>query len=179
MKRRILKLNQAVFYVAACVCLALLAGCRHADLNRELVERELRLQEDELYRAHDEIADRERRLETARRENAVLKRDLEAARSGAAVPPGIRPEMPPAPSGEPTRRTPRGDIPPADLTPPTIELPGAGGPANPATRIDFTTVVVAAVARRAARIVRGRLPPRIEATMQAMTAWRRSFSTTR
>jgi hypothetical protein len=114
---------QRVHFSAVAV-LALLFGCRHADLNRELVERELRLQEDDIYRAHDLIADRERRLEAARSENIALKRELEQARTGAGVPAEIVPEMPPAPSGEPPRRTPRGEsIPPIDLRPPTIELP--------------------------------------------------------
>jgi hypothetical protein len=139
MKRRFSKHNHAILSAVAGVGLAF-AGCRHPDLNRELVEREMRLQEDELYRAHDEIADRERRLETARRENAVLKRELEAARSGAAVPPGIMPEMPPAPTGEPPRRSPREDVvPPADLTPPTIEIPGTNSPAAQAPPRESTS----------------------------------------
>jgi hypothetical protein len=109
-----------------------LFGCRHADLQREIVEREMRLQEDELYRAHDLIASRERMIESVRQENASLKRDLEQARGGgSAVPPDLTPSMPPAPTGQPPTRTPRprnGGIPQIDIQPPTIEVPPQQAP---------------------------------------------------
>jgi hypothetical protein len=127
MRRLISKLNLG----AAVAALALVVfGCRHADVNRELVERELRLQEDELYRLHDEIADREKLLEAARRENTVLERELEQARAGAAVPPGIIPSLPPAPTDPPPDRAPRPDsgVPPIDVAPPIIKVPGLEGP---------------------------------------------------
>src|SRR5688572_14456718 len=111
---------------AAVALLLAITGCRHADVNRELVERELRLQEDELYRLHDEIAKREKLLEPARRENGVLERELQAARAGRAVPPELLPDLPPAPNDPPRERTPRPDsgVPPIDVAPPIIEVPG-------------------------------------------------------
>jgi len=129
MRRLISNLHRAAIALAAVIFVGCSGGCRHADVNRELVERELRLQEDELYRLHDEVAKREKLLESTRRENAALKRDLEQARSGAAVSPELVPAMPPAPEGEPPTRTPRtpSGIPPGDLAPPVIELPGMDG----------------------------------------------------
>jgi hypothetical protein len=125
--------NTSINSVAAIAAAALLlsGGCRHADLNRELVERELRLQEDELYRLQDEVATREKLLESTRRENATLKRELEQARAGAPMPRDIIPPMPPAPTDTEPDRTPRPDsgVPPAQGVPPVIEIPGGlGGP---------------------------------------------------
>jgi hypothetical protein len=132
MRRQISTINFAT--AAAAVALLSAGGCRHADLNRELVEREMRLQEDELYRLHDEVATREKLLETTRRENATLKRELEQARAGASPPRDIIPAMPPAPTDGLPERTPRPDsgVPPAQGVPPVIEIPGGlgGRPAN-------------------------------------------------
>jgi hypothetical protein len=132
MRRLISKLNLGA--AGAMAALLLVAfGCRHADVNRELVERELRLQEDELYRLHDEVAEREKLLEAARRDNAVLERELQQARAGAAVPPELVPALPPAPTGPPPEREPRPDsgVPPIDVAPPIIEVPGLEGPKPP------------------------------------------------
>jgi hypothetical protein len=129
MRRQISTITSATAIAAAALLQS--GGCRHADLNRELVERELRLQEDELYRLHDEVASREKLLESTRRENAVLKRELEQARVGAPPPRDIIPDMPPAPTDTQPERAPRPDsgIPPAQGVPPVIEIPGApGGP---------------------------------------------------
>ena len=132
MRRLISNLNLGAAGAMAALLLPLL-GCRHADVNRELVERELRLQEDELYRLHDEIAEREKLLEAARRENTVLERELQQARAGAAVPPELVPALPSAPTGPPPEREPRPDsgVPPIDVAPPTIEVPGLEGPKPP------------------------------------------------
>src|SRR5688572_29958454 len=132
MRRLISNLLQSAAALAVVVLIALSGGCRHADVNRELVERELRLQEDELYRLHDEVSKREKLLESARNENTVLKQELQQARSGAAIPAELVPAMPPAPEGDPPTRTPRGSgVPPVDLTPPVIEVPGVeGAPRN-------------------------------------------------
>jgi hypothetical protein len=132
MKRLISTITSAM--AIAAIALSLSGGCRHADLNRELVERELRLQEDELYRLHDEVASREKLLEQTRHENATLKRELEQARAGALPPRDIIPAMPPAPIDTQPERTPRPDsgVPPAQGVPPVIEIPGGlnGRPTN-------------------------------------------------
>ncbi len=84
-------------------CLAL-AGCR-ADLNQQLLERELRMQEDQIYRLQDELASHNARLESALGENTSLRRQLgivdaapRPARSSSAptfVPPPRLPSLPP------------------------------------------------------------------------------------
>jgi hypothetical protein len=103
-----------------------LSGCRHSDINRELVERELRLQEDEIYHLHGEVSERETRLAAARRENEILRRDLIEARSPGGTP-APRVDIPPAPDSIPPRRS-RVEPPAADASPPVIEVPGLDGP---------------------------------------------------
>jgi hypothetical protein len=134
MRRHISKLDKAAVIVA--IALSFSMGCRHTDVNRELVERELRLQEDELYRLQDEVATREKLLESTRRENATLKRELEQARAGAPMPREIIPAMPPAPTDIEPGRTPRPDsgLPPAQGVPPVIEIPG--GPPSASSPAD-------------------------------------------
>jgi hypothetical protein len=113
------------FPLAALVLLAL-SGCRHSDVNRELVERELRLQEDEIYHLHGEVSERETRLAATRRENEILKRELIEARSPGGTP-SPRVDIPPAPDALPPRRS-RSQPPGADASPPVIEVPGLEGP---------------------------------------------------
>jgi hypothetical protein len=134
MRRPISTLKRATAIGLVVLCFT--GGCRHADLNRELVERELRLQEDELYRLQDEVTSREKLLETTRRENATLKRELEQARAGAPLPRDTIPAMPPAPTDTAPERTPRPDsgVPTGPGVPPVIEIPGGlnGLPPAPA-----------------------------------------------
>ncbi len=102
-----------------------LLGCRH-DTNRELVERELRLQEDEIYSLQDELSERDRQLADCRREIDALRAEGGgfAPTSPAAVAPGASTR--PAPAG---RRNAVPDRPLAPPEPPTIELPDMEGPA--------------------------------------------------
>ena len=168
MKRPISSLISAT--AIAAVAFLPFGGCRHADVNRELVERELRLQEDELYRLHDEVATREKLLESTRRENATLKRELEQSRSSTPFPRDIMPGMPPAPADSSPDRIPRPDsgVPPIEGVPPVIEIPGGPGGAPPADgpagrsswnstrgvrRASFESLVDAASARDSARPV--------------------------
>jgi hypothetical protein len=111
----------------AAVVLLALAGCRHSDINRELVERELRLQEDEIYHLQGEVSEREQLLASTRRENDVLKRELTEARSPAGTP-SPRVDLPPAPDVTPRMRRPSEEPPEADTAPPVIEVPGLDGP---------------------------------------------------
>jgi hypothetical protein len=131
MRRLISNFIRATATVA--VVFMCVGGCRHADVNRELVERELRLQEDELYRLHDEVATREKLLESTRRENATLKRELEQTRGSAPMPRETMPAMPPAPTDTSPDRTPRPDsgVPPIEGVPPVIEVPGGLNGAPP------------------------------------------------
>ena len=51
-------------------------GCRSNRGNRELLTRELRLLEDEIYGLEDELDESLTRLDSARRENATMRRRL-------------------------------------------------------------------------------------------------------
>lgn len=129
-------------------------GCK-SDLNQQLLERELRYQEDQIYQLQDELAEKCARLEHAAGENASLRRQLGVSDTDAAAPSrGRRPRpagVPPAtavppsiaipdaaprlpPGGGPA---PRGGGPPAELAPPTLEgvppLPAEPGRSTPTT----------------------------------------------
>lgn len=130
------------------------AGCK-SDLNQQLLERELRYQEDQIYQLQDELADKCARLEHAAGENASLRKQLGVSDADAAAPsrgrrpraPGVPPAttVPPAiqiPDAAPRLPrgggpAPRGDAPPVDLAPPTLEgvppLPAEPGRSSPTT----------------------------------------------
>ncbi|MBM4020637.1 MAG: hypothetical protein FJ284_00030 [Planctomycetes bacterium] len=125
---------------------ALAAGCK-SDLSHQLLERELRYQEDQIYQLQDELAEKCSRLEHVATENASLRRQLgvsdadqpapgrgrrtraSSALPAATVPPAIQvPDAAPLPA-------PRRVGPPVDLAPPTLEgvppVPAASGGATP------------------------------------------------
>lgn len=117
-------------WLAAAALLA--AGCK-SDLNQQLLERELRYQEDQIYQLQDELADKCARLENVAGENASLRRQLGVSDTDPAAPsrgrrprtPGVPPAatVPPAlavPDAGPLP-APRGGGPPVDLAPPTLE----------------------------------------------------------
>ena len=117
--------------LACAVIAALVAGggCR-SDLHQQLLERELRYQEDQIYSLQDELHSASSRLQHVTGENASLRRQLgladgdPAARRGTAprslalpapvnVPPSV--QVPDAPAA------PRRDGPPVNLAPPVLE----------------------------------------------------------
>ena len=123
------------------VCLA--AGCK-SDLNQQLLERELRMQEDQIYLLQDELQAKCARLERTIGENGSLKKQLgigetdpaqgrpkmpgglfsgqAAAGAGAALPP----PMPPGNAGT-TRSGPDA----IRFVPPAVSIPPAGGALPP------------------------------------------------
>jgi hypothetical protein len=128
-------------------------GCK-SDLNQQLLERELRYQEDQIYQLQDQLQEKCARLDYAATENETLRKQLgvsaadnpsPAARSGrgrspavppaATVPPAV--SLPDAPSFQPSRGAapPANPGPPASLTPPTLEgvppLPDEPGRGTP------------------------------------------------
>ncbi len=119
------------------VAIVVAAGCK-SDLNQQLLERELRYQEDQIYYLQDELADKQARLSSVDDENTSLRRQLgvnaadDPAPSRRGRPAGVR--VPPATSIPPSLELPdvsplpppRGG-PPVDLAPPTLE----GVPALP------------------------------------------------
>lgn len=133
------------------------AGCK-SDLNQQLLERELRYQEDQIYQLQDELEEKRARLTSVAGENESLRRQLgvgagdEAtpARGGRTRPPRVpdAAPIPPAIRVPDATPTPRGG-PPADLAPPMLEgvpalpiepvVPPAGAPLSlppPAAAID-------------------------------------------
>jgi hypothetical protein len=144
--------------LAAAIAL-LTVGCK-SDLNQQLLERELRYQEDQIYQLQDELAEQCARLEHVAGENSSLRKQLGVSDADSAAPsrgrrsraPGVPPatNVPPAieipdaprlPRGGPAPQgggaTPRGGGPPVDLAPPTLEgvppLPTEPGRATPTT----------------------------------------------
>jgi hypothetical protein len=102
-------------------------------LNQQLLERELRYQEDQIYYLQDELAEKKARLDHVAGENANLRRQLGVgatdnpapSRGGRLLAPRVAPAttVPPAievPDVSPLP-APRGGPPPVDLTPPSLE----------------------------------------------------------
>jgi len=109
--------------VCAIVLVIGVTGCK-SDLNQQLLERELRYQEDQIYQLQDELQSASARLERAAGENASLKRQL-GMNEGDSAAPRVAPVRP------------RSDVPAPVFVPPAIEIPDmpappAGGrPAGP------------------------------------------------
>jgi hypothetical protein len=117
---------------------AVAGGCK-SDLNQQLLERELRYQEDQIYYLQDELAEKKARLDHVASENVSLRRQLGVgatdnpapSRGGRLLAPRVAPAttVPPAievPDASPL--PPPRNGPPVDLTPPSLE----GVPALPA-----------------------------------------------
>lgn len=123
----------AVGFVVALV--TVVVGCK-SDLNQQLLERELRYQEDQIYYLQDELEEKQSRLAQVAGENTSLRRQLGVGDSDDATPArGGRPRSPRVPAAAPIPSAiqvpdsaPRGGGPPIDLSPPTLE----GVPALPA-----------------------------------------------
>ena len=99
--------------VSALVAIASLTGCK-SDLNQQLLERELRYQEDQIYNLQDELQLASTKLERAAGENASLKKQLGVGDDAAASRPGL---------GRPRRAGPPAPV----NVPPAIEIPDGGG----------------------------------------------------
>lgn len=98
-------------------------GCK-SDLSQQLLERELRMQEDQIYQLQDELQDTSVRLDRTASENTNLRRQLGFADGDAAT--GGRAGS--APTGRPAL-PPRSAPPQPLLAPPAIEVPSVGAPA--------------------------------------------------
>lgn len=99
--------------LAAAAVTALIAGCK-SDFNSQLLERELRFQEDQIYSLQDELQSKCARLEMVAAENESLKKQLGIADAPTAGSRGAAPT--------PVRRGPGAtSVAPPTLVPPTIE----------------------------------------------------------
>jgi len=107
-------------------CLASSPGCK-SDLSQQLLERELRMQEDQIYQLQDELQDKCARLDRVAGENKSLKRQL--GFSEADGPPARRGPALLGPTPQRALPSQPSLVPPAiDIPPPAIRPP-AGGPA--------------------------------------------------
>jgi len=135
--------------MALSACLA--AGCK-SYLNQQLLERELRMQEDQIYLLQDELQAKCARLERTIGENGSLKKQLgigetdsaqgrpkmpgglfsgQAAAGGpAALPPPMPPPMPP-PIPKGAAGTMRSGPDAIRFVPPAVSIPSAGGALPP------------------------------------------------
>ncbi|MFZ4638726.1 MAG: hypothetical protein ACOYMC_15060 [Pirellulales bacterium] len=94
-------------------------GCK-SDLSQQLLERELRMQEDQIYQLQDELQDKCARLDRTAGENTSLKKQLgfvEGDGRGPVRGPTLPPPLPKPGLGQPI------------LAPPTIDVPGIRSPA--------------------------------------------------
>jgi hypothetical protein len=98
-------------------CLAL-AGCK-SDLNQQLLERELRYQEDQIYQLQDELQAKCARLESVAGENQSLRRQLGVSETDSVG------------RTRPAQARPAG-VPPPVTVPPAITIPAPGRGAAPA-----------------------------------------------
>lgn len=105
---------------------AALPGCK-SDFNSQLLERELRLQEDQIYQLQDELQDKCVRLDRAAAENRSLKKQLGIADAPESAAGRSRP----TPAGPPPGVS---VVAPPSLVPPTVEdLPPPPRSAAPLT----------------------------------------------
>ncbi len=126
--------------IVAVACVAS-AGCK-SDLSQQLLERELRYQEDQIYQLQDELQDKCARLDMLSGENASLRKQLgvspgdslgrsrpaapRPASAPVAVPPAIQiPEAirPPSPAATPLAPPALDNIPPLPVKPSSISEP--------------------------------------------------------
>jgi len=107
--------------VSALVAL-LLAGCK-SDMSQQLLERELRMQEDQIYQLQDELQEKCARIDRVAGENSSLRRQLGVADSDQ-LPRGRGPSRTTAPATLPATR---GSAPPI-FVPPAIAAPALGLP---------------------------------------------------
>jgi hypothetical protein len=121
----------------------LLAGCR-SDVSQQLLERELRMQEDQIYQLQDSLQEKCSRLEMASRENSSLRKQLGIVDADASLPsrislpPGVAgPARPSAPTlavpplAVPPLAVPPLAVPPLALPKP-LGVPPVGGDSSPA-----------------------------------------------
>ena len=111
----------------------LLAGCR-SDVSQQLLERELRMQEDQIYQLQDSLQEKCSRLEMASRENSSLRKQLGIVDADASLPSRI--SLPPGVAGParpsaPTLAVPPLAVPPLALPEP-LGVPPVGGGSSPA-----------------------------------------------
>ena len=109
---------------AAAAVLIAAGGCK-SDISQQLLERELRMQEDQIYLLQDELQEKCSRLDRVARENSSLKKQLGIVDADASLPRNI--SLPPgvaAPAAAPQM------APPALTLPEPLGVPPVGSGAT-------------------------------------------------
>jgi hypothetical protein len=118
-----LSLARPTIRVTFCLALALLAGCK-SGVERDVVQREMRQQEDQIYAMQDYISEYQQLLCDARSENASLKRQMakgqfrEGSATGTSDDANTLPSSSDASPSTPASTEP--EIAPATITPPDV-----------------------------------------------------------
>jgi hypothetical protein len=99
-----------------------LAGCRNKQMNNQLVQRELRLQEDRIYELEDMLGEAEMIVESSRRENEALKQELSGGDPGPAPVRSAAPRTSSGSAPRPSTSRPSRSGPP-DVDSGTLEAP--------------------------------------------------------
>lgn len=119
------------FCVIGCLAAALLAGCK-SGVERDVVQRQMRQQEDQIYALEDYLSEYQQLLCDARNENATLKRQMaqgqfretpsgKRSESVDTLPvPTAAPTTTPTPAEPEANSTVTPDVPPLDLETPTV-----------------------------------------------------------
>src|SRR5262245_52032902 len=117
---------------AASLLLAVMAGCRSRG-EIDILERELRLQEDKIYELEDQLQGTQSQLEAAQREAHTLRAQTEpgGVKIGPATPPAAPRILPGSPA------------PDADLAPPANAAPANAAPPTTAPNVDLGTAAPA------------------------------------
>ena len=146
-----LSIPSAFALLLAIAALLPVMGCK-SNGNQELLERELRLKDDEIYELQSEVEDARCKLESTQRENSSLKHDSPGPGNDSPLPPNDGPSRPflrndnrsPA-----SPRPPRSDITvpdlpqidPGTLSPPSDAPPPPSSGSGPGTRASIDSGV--------------------------------------
>lgn len=129
-----MSLSRSPICVLIACAVALLAGCQ-SNVERDVVEREMRQQEDQIYALQDYLSEYQQLLCNARAENAQLKRQMvqnqfreEKPTGGApnqiespsSASPATSPTPPPGVTEPEPTPTVAPEVPPLDFTPPSV-----------------------------------------------------------
>ncbi len=122
-------MNPRVAMAGGCMAAALvLVGCK-SNIDQQLLERELRLQEDQIYQLQDELVSRQAQLHRSEGENTSLRKQLGIVDADASLPKRI--ELPPGVASPAPVTIPSVTVPDRPTLVPPMVVPPAGSPAPP------------------------------------------------
>lgn len=125
-----------LIYCALLLLVASVVGCR-SGAERDIVQRELRQQEDQIYALEDYLQEYQQLLCDARAENAALKRQVVQGQFREGGPTRSSEEVDTLPSPPATAPTPSPEAPPLDLSAPDVPPLDASSAAEPEQIADY------------------------------------------